>query len=198
MTGFEEAWESLYSGQHRPWRGAADLSWVPLDGYERILDAGCGNGKCTEALISKGMDVTGVDFSPSAIGQCIRRFGDKAVFLVSDIRSLPFPDDSFDAVLAVHSIEHLEKETEHLALSEFARVLRPGGRLFLQVFATGDFRSGEKDEDVRNGILYRYHSEDSLRDTLSDWTIQSMERVTENTRFGEVRQRIRCIATVNP
>ena len=189
-----DAWERLYSGQSRPWRGSADLSWVEFPPGSRVLDAGCGNGKCTETLLDTGAVVTGVDFSPSAVESCRSRFGSKAVFEVADLRDLPFEDGSFDVVLAQHSLEHISSESEHLALSEFRRVLKPGGLLYLQVFAEGDFRSGGEAESVRNGILYRYHSEDSLRASLTGWDVTSLCTEEERTRFGEIRRRIRVIA----
>lgn len=198
MDGYRGAWEDLYSGQSRPWRGNADLSWTGISRGMRVLDAGCGNGKCTDSLLSMECSVTGADFSESAIGSCRSRFDGRAVFEVADVCDLPFVDSSFDAVLSQHCIEHIPAESEHLALSEFKRVLVPGGKLCLQVFAAGDFRSEGKNEGVRNGILYRYHTEDSLREALSGWGIEKMETVTEKTRFGEIRCRIRCIAIRNP
>lgn len=188
------AWETLYSGQSRPWRGSVNLGWAPLERGMHVLDAGCGNGKATDTLLQMGCVATGIDFSGSAIESCRNRFGSKAEFEVGDIRSLPFGDSSFDAVLAVHSVEHVPASDEHLVFKEFSRILVPGGKLLLQVFAEGDFRSGGKNEDVRNGILYRYHSEDSLRLALSGWDILSLETIEERTRFGEVRRRLQCIA----
>ncbi len=163
----------------------------------RVLDAGCGNGKCTGSLISMGCSVTGADFSESAVESCRSRFGDKADFVTCDVTCMPFSNGTFDAVLSQHCIEHIPSENEHLALSEFARVLKPGGHLCLQVFAAGDFRSGGNTENLRNGILYRYHTEDSLKSALSGWDIVSLHTVEETTRFGEVRRRIRCVAAVN-
>ncbi len=195
--GLREKWDSLYSGQSRPWRGNSDLTWTGIPRGSKVLDAGCGNGKCTDSLLSMGCSVTGVDFSESAIRSCMSRFGEKAEFIACDVRSLPFANGTFDYVLSQHCIEHIPADSEYLALSEFERVLKPDGHLCLQVFATGDFRSEGKTEDVRNGILYRYHSEESLREALGDWRIISLERVSETTRFGERRERIRCVASLN-
>ena len=191
---FRGAWEDLYKSQSRPWRGSVNLSWTPIGSGTEVLDAGCGNGKSSSTLIDMGCRVTGVDFSPSAVESCRSRFGGRAVFEVADLRALPFSDGSFDAVLAVHSIEHIPAETEYLALSEFKRVLRPGGLLAMRLFASGDFRSGGASEDVRNGILYRYHDEDSIRAALSGWEVVSVEKVDEPTRFGEVRKRLHVLA----
>ena len=190
----KSAWETWYSGQPRPWRGSADLGWVGFVPGERVLDAGCGNGKTTSVLLDAGCTVTGIDLSTSAVSECARRFGNRGVFIEGDICCLPFPDSSFDTVVSVHCLEHNNEENERLALSEFMRVLVPGGRLVMQMFARGDFRSDGKQEDVRNGILYRYHTPESATELLKDWNIERMESIDMQTRFGTLRRRLHIIA----
>jgi ubiquinone/menaquinone biosynthesis C-methylase UbiE len=91
---------------------------------ERVLEVGCGRGHLTKALAELGIDVTGVDANPQAAEVAVSQ-------RVQTMRAerLQLPDDSFDAVVSVHALEHvlpIEK-----ALAEMARVLRPGGRLLL-------------------------------------------------------------------
>jgi predicted SAM-dependent methyltransferase len=59
--------------------------------------------------------------------------GDYRVDVASDVRSLPFPDDHADAVVAVHVIEHLYKWEAESALKEWRRVLKPGGKIILEL-----------------------------------------------------------------
>lgn len=49
--------------------------------------------------------------------------------VLADLRALPIPDASADAVYAGHVLEHIEYELNHLALAEMRRVLKPGGSL---------------------------------------------------------------------
>ncbi|KUE73518.1 hypothetical protein AUQ37_08670 [Candidatus Methanomethylophilus sp. 1R26] len=92
MDGGREAWERLYASNGRQWRGSADIGFVSVSTGESFLELGCGNGKTARALADAGAAVTGVDFSPSAVAECRRLLGGRAVFAEADVRSLPFPD----------------------------------------------------------------------------------------------------------
>ena len=75
-----------------------------------------------------GASVFGVDISPTIVMRARRQFANRNLSLkgqVADIRSLPFPDASFDAVYSMGTIEHFA-ETD-TALEEIFRVLTPGG-----------------------------------------------------------------------
>lgn len=197
MDQLKDAWEALYSGQSRPWRGVADISWIPdVEGLD-FLDLGCGNGKTSQALIARGANVTGIDFSESAIASCRKLIGDAARFEVADVRSLPFSDGSFDAVVSVHVLEHVPAEDISKAVGEVMRVIRPGGCLYLKCFAEGDMRSDGKKEDVRNGILYRYSSEEDIRELFSGYEFVSLDLIEDPTRFGTVRRRYECVIRKN-
>ena len=193
MESQQEAWDSLYRGQDRPWRGVADISWMDIRNGDHVLELGCGNGKTAEALLEMGAVVTSLDFSQAAVESCISRYGGKASFVQGDVRRLPFPDSSFDAVVAVHVLEHLAEEEFLGAVSEAFRVLRPGGRFYFRCFAEGDMRSDGKKEDVRNGILYRYLSEEDILSAFSGSEKVSVRLCEDPTRFGTVRRRFECI-----
>ena len=96
----------------------------------RILDAGCGSGPLFAALRDRGATVTGFDASAGMIEQARRRLGDGADLQVADLRSpLPYPDSTFDDVVASLVLHYLEDWGPPLA--EFRRVLRPDGRLIV-------------------------------------------------------------------
>jgi SAM-dependent methyltransferase len=98
----------------------------------QILDAGCGSGPLFEALRGRGAIVTGFDSSTTMVELARQRLGDTAALQVADIGSpLPFPDGTFDDVIASLVLHYLEDWTTPLA--ELRRVLRPGGRLIMAV-----------------------------------------------------------------
>lgn len=103
---------------------------VPPGG--RVLDLGCGIGKPALRLArATGVDVLGITISHSQVAQANDRarqegLADRVTFQVADGTAMPFADDTFDAVLAIESILHMDRDR---ALREISRVLRPGGRL---------------------------------------------------------------------
>lgn len=87
----------------------------------RVLDAGSGHGDY--AAVIAAPQVVCVDQSEAAV-EAARKRGLEAH--IGDIAELPFPDDSFDAVICNHVLYHLPDRDKGIA--ELARILRPGGR----------------------------------------------------------------------
>jgi len=187
-------WERFYQEQGRPWRGIGKLGDLEVKAGNVALDLGCGNGKTARALIQKGAIVTGIDFSPSAIESCIRQFGDKGRFIECRCEALPFEDNMFDIVTAVHVLEHLDADQLERAVEEMFRVMRVGGMLFVRMFAVGDMRSnGDNVSERGNGIVYRYRDTGEIIAIFERFKCISIETIDESTRFGAVRIRNECI-----
>jgi SAM-dependent methyltransferase len=133
----------------------------------RVLDAGCGAGALSEALVERGAEVTGIDSSRALLDLARRRLGERAAFQAGDLAEpLPFADGSFDLVVA-SLVMHYLRDWEP-ALREFHRLLVAGGRLVISThhpfmdhrlaggddyFATYDFsetwRRGEHEVRMR-------------------------------------------------
>jgi len=108
-----------------------------------VLDVGCGDGARTLANLpegSVGLDVSRVGLSLAATTVPGARL------VQGDMVSLPLADDSVDAITAYHAVFHVQREEHPRVYGEFARVLRPGGRL-LQTLPGGRF------ETVRRGWM---------------------------------------------
>lgn len=118
----------------------------------RILDAGCGTGGNLAALLGSGHPhVEGFDLAPNALHFCHAR-GLTNVRLGS-ITQIPFDDESFDIVYSCDVLNDAGTQNEAAALQELRRVLRPGGRVFLNVPAFGFLRS---EHDLATDVARRY------------------------------------------
>lgn len=98
----------------------------------RLLDIGCGTGGAAVLAARRGARVTGLDSSTGSVELAQERLPE-ADFRVGDMEALPWPDASFDAVTGINSFQFAKNATT--ALTEARRVLAPGGRLGMVIWA---------------------------------------------------------------
>lgn len=101
------------------------------------LDFGCGVGRLTQALAETFTRVVGVDATAEYIrlARTLNRDPDRVSFQVSG-GTLPFPDDQFDLVLSLATLQHITPDKQLRYIAEFVRVARPGGLLAFQSFGS--------------------------------------------------------------
>ena len=126
---------------HRSAKIMKQLSADGVDFSGCVLDAGCGGGGVTvsfaeECELSVGLDIKN-RFSDAGRRLAKERGLTNAFFVEADGCTLPFASEAFDLVLSHSVIEHVHSVERYLV--ECARVLRPGGVLFLQTPPWGSF-----------------------------------------------------------
>lgn len=95
---------------------------------EKILDVGCGTGILLEELVKFGDLIVGIDFSNRMLEKAKERVED--VFLVAaDADSLPFADNTFDAVISLTLLQNMPNPKE--TVFEMTRVTEKGGRVIV-------------------------------------------------------------------
>lgn len=99
--------------------------------HQKTLDLCCGQGNVSEALLSRGCQVVGVDFSPAMLVLARQRVPD-ATFIEADAQDLPFDDAEFDIVVSNLGVCHIPDQAR--ALAEARRVLRSGGKFAMTVW----------------------------------------------------------------
>ncbi len=119
-------------------------SLLHLNPQDRILDMACGQGRHVLELARRGFkNVQGIDQSHFLIEKA-KRDADKenlfVTFKEGDARQLPYPTDTFDIVMILgNSFGYFENARDDLVvLREVARILRPGGRILLDI-TNGDY-----------------------------------------------------------
>lgn len=126
------------------------LEWMlPKESNGAILNIGSGTGGMVPILERYG-EVTNVDSSKEAIA-FLKKKNIKNLH-EADATNLPFPDNHFDAVVALDVLEHIEDDDA--ALREWRRVVKPGGSLLLTVPAYRWLWSGH-DESLHHYRRYR-------------------------------------------
>jgi ubiquinone/menaquinone biosynthesis C-methylase UbiE len=128
---YQDALAVLGVGSAHPGGWASSLQWmdeIPWHPSMSVLDVGCGTGRTLlHVQRATGCNVCGVDVRPKMIEKAIQRAAAAnvdAAFLVADAEQLPFPDSKFDVVYteSVNVFVRIRR-----ALSEYHRVLKPGG-----------------------------------------------------------------------
>lgn len=107
---------------------------------DRLLEVGCGSGVISRWLAREKIcatPVTAIDLNPFLLREAealaeAEGLGDVVEFETGNAEALPFPDNTFDAVLSVTLIEECDADR---ALNEMVRVLKPGGRAMIKVRA---------------------------------------------------------------
>ncbi|MEV5744897.1 class I SAM-dependent methyltransferase [Microbispora rosea] len=138
---------------------------------QRILDVGCGTGYLTRILapvVTPGGHVTGVDLSPPMIEYARRRAPGNCTYVVGEGQSLPFPDDSFDAVVSSLAVHHIPRDARPRALREMFRVLRPGGRLVIAEFRPPRHPLAARLVGMLTGPAMRHDPRDLLGSLIPD------------------------------
>jgi SAM-dependent methyltransferase len=94
---------------------------------DTIVDLGCGSGRSLVWNHPSGASIVGIDVAPYFAREAVER-GD---LVLGDLRRLPFADAAFDKGYALDVFEHLSRDALAEVLAEIARVVRPGGRVFV-------------------------------------------------------------------
>ena len=121
----------LSLGQDRRWRRAV-LKAVAARPGETVLDIAAGTGTSSEPFADGGVNVVPADFSLGMLAVGNRRRPDLG-FTAADAMRLPFADNSFDAVTMSFGLRNVADVG--VALGEFLRVTKPGGRLVVCEFS---------------------------------------------------------------
>lgn len=129
-----QGWAELAEPHNQPLFEAL-LDATATGSGTRLLDIGCGSGLLMSLAADRGAAVAGLDVSPGLLAVAAARLPGADLWL-ADMQRLPFADAAFDAVTAVNAIQFAAEPLT--ALTEAARVCRPGGLVGVAAFSEPD------------------------------------------------------------
>jgi alkylated DNA repair protein alkB homolog 8 len=116
-----------------------------LNPNDIVLDAGCGNGK--NMLYRSDLQMFGCDASSELIKICRTKNLD---VVNANIVNLPYRNCSFDSVICVAVLHHLSKKCDRIqSIKEMIRVLKPNGKLYIEVWSPFATKSQEEPIDTK-------------------------------------------------
>jgi ubiquinone/menaquinone biosynthesis C-methylase UbiE len=144
---------------------------------KKVLDLGCGESILSVQAAALGYKVTGIDFRPYPY------FHPNLEFIQGDVSKLPFPDESYDIVFCVSTIEHIgvgfyadpTQSADHKTMTEAYRVLKPGGTLVVTTpYGVSQVNSHQRVYDKKSlaELLQKFQIKE-LRYFVSQKNIQS-------------------------
>jgi SAM-dependent methyltransferase len=130
MSSFYDIHATDFSkSRFRIWPGVKNfLDSLPPN--SKVLDIGCGNGK--NMKYREDLQMFGVEHSHALTDICLKQ--DLRV-IHGDAREIPFKDNSFDAIIMIAVIHHINPDEHHKVLSEIQRILVPGGKCLITNWA---------------------------------------------------------------
>lgn len=140
-----------------------------LEGYGNILSVGCGPAIIEGELIKLGFRVTGLDISQEALS-CAP---DKIRTVVARAEEMPFPPNSFDAVIYVASLQFIDNY--RMAIKKTVAVLRPNGKLVVMLLNPASTFFKRKFQDPGSYITKIKHTDlKAMEDTIAEnFTVHS-------------------------
>ena len=158
-----------------------DYDRLGLEPGDRLLDLGAGFGRHAFEALRRGAHVVACDLGANELGECMALFaamaeqdevpeGATGAAVQADATALPFPDGHFDRIIASEVLEHIPDD--RAALTELARVLRPGGTIAVTVPAWLPEKicwklSAEYHAPFVPGGHVRIYTEDEVRERLA-------------------------------
>ncbi len=145
---YSASWRREF-GVPDPARTEAEIAFLrrvlPLPAFRRILDVPCGSGRHHDVLIDVGYEVVGADNDPAVSPD-----------VLVDLRELDGLPDDFDAVVNMWaSFGYFDADENECVLASFARRVRPGGRVVIDVQNRGFFEGRDGERELRPGIIER-------------------------------------------
>ena len=193
----------LAFGQDRGWRSAmVEALDLPRESGARVLDVAAGTGTSSAAIARAGHRVLASDFSAGMMAEGRKR-QQHIPFVGADATNLPFTSDSFDAAVISFGLRNVVEPRK--ALSEMARVVKPGGTVVVCEFSTPNNRAFRHvysryimgmlphvaSQVSANGAAYSYLAESILawpdQEGLREWFLElGLERAQYRNLSGGI------------
>lgn len=160
-----------------------------VDAGKTMVDLGCGNGRDTIYFAGRGMKMTAIDLSDSAISILKQQSIPNTEFICADFVNQPDPHgNGYDYAYSRFTIHSINQTQERILLRSIFGALRHGGKFFIEVRSIHDPLFGRGEALERNACFYDNHYRrfivlDELKTGLQEFGFQ-IEYAQEKTGFA--------------
>ena len=173
-------------------------------GYERILDLACGTGRHTLYLAKRGFEVYATDMSATGLKMAREKAAVLGLtdihFQQHDMRTIPFTDNFFDAVICTLAIHHGTAAQVRQTVDEIRRVLKKGGKVITDMPSVMTERKSRGVEiekntyyldhgDIEDDVPHHYTTREEVISFFENFSSASIRLVTFNYVGREDKQK---------
>ena len=164
------------------------------EGRKSILDLGCGLGRHSVLFARCGFKVTAADISSEALGS-LKKYskeqGTDIACRLADMEALPFADDAFDCIFAMHSAGHADSEGMKRVMAEIRRVLKPGGAVFMTLCSKETYTFAEaglprldentviKTDGPEQGVPHYFVDKEDIKALFSGFELKKVRHIDD-------------------
>lgn len=142
---------------------------------QKILDAGCGDGRFCYELKDENINLHGIDYSKKAI-KFAKEFNPNTKFTIGNLNQTSFKDNYFDQIVLLDVIEHIFPKKIKNVIKEINRILNKNGKLIITVPHTNR---------KLNKKHYQHFNIDSLREALSPYFY--IQKATGHHKISKIK-----------
>ena len=164
--------------------------WQEKRNVNRVLEAGCGNGRHVLFFQEQGYEAYGVDISSEVIelgNEWLKSKGLKPTLQVGGITNLPFDDNYFDVIISFGVLDHISFSAAKKAIREINRVCNTGGYVYLSLRSTksSEFGRGKKTDNntfvlqdgYEKGIIQHFFDLKEIEELMRNFRVFDIEVV---------------------
>ena len=188
MTDF---WETSFKDKQEMW------GWEPASSVGRTLELflkhdiknilipGFGYGRNAKFFIDKGLNVTGIEISETAIALAKKHFDDSVKIHLGSVSEMPFDQSSYDGIFCYSLIHLLNEKDRKKLIEDCYHQLKPKGFMVFVTISKSDFRYGQGKEIAKDtfepweGLNLFFYDPDSIQADFENFGLIDKEEIAE-------------------
>ncbi|OQP66559.1 methyltransferase [Niastella vici] len=192
MTDF---WEKNFREKQEMWGSMPANSAIATaeifynNGFNKILIPGIGYGRNAQPFINKGMEVTGIEISNTAMELAEKRYGKTLKIHHGSVTDMPFDSNLYDGIFC-HALIHLldEKERTQLIADCYNQLTENGIMVFTTItkhahtYGQGTLLSKDRYEQF-GGVKMFFYDENSIQEEFTSYGLCQVDEIVENYPF---------------